>query len=95
MAEQIDPALWDKPAMHRALAVRDVGEVYRLLGRVGISQRQISELTGQSQSEVNEICRGYRQVLAYDLLVRIADGLGIPHGHMGLEYSQDCKLTLI
>lgn len=58
MAGQIDPALWDEPDMHRALAVRDVGEVYRLLGRVRISQRQISELTGQSQSEVNEICRG-------------------------------------
>jgi len=82
-----DPALWDEPTMHRALAARDVGEVYRLLGRGGVSQQKISELTGQSQSEVSEICRGHRQVLAYDLLIRIADGLGIPHGHMGLAYT--------
>jgi transcriptional regulator with XRE-family HTH domain len=69
--------------MHRALAVRDIGTVYRLLREMGISQRQIADLTGQSQSEVSEIING-RQVIAYDVLKRIAEGLGIPHGHMGL-----------
>lgn len=80
----MDPDIWDEPEMHRALAVRDIITVYQLLHAAGVSQRQISDLTGQNQSEVNEICRGRRQVLAYDVLKRIADGLGIPHGHMGL-----------
>ncbi|HEX6870767.1 MAG TPA: transcriptional regulator, partial [Micromonosporaceae bacterium] len=32
-----------------------------------------------------EILSG-RQVVSYDLLVRIADGLGVPRGHLGLAY---------
>src|SRR5437016_6859179 len=76
---------WNEPEMKRALADRDISSVYRLLRRVGISQRQIAALTGQSQSEVSEILKG-RQVMAYDVLVRIADGLGVPRGYMGLAY---------
>ncbi|MEO7196691.1 MAG: helix-turn-helix transcriptional regulator [Pseudonocardiaceae bacterium] len=71
--------------MKRALADRDISSVYRLLRRVGISQRHIAALTGQSQSEVSEILKG-RQVMAYDVLVRISAGLGIPRGYMGLAY---------
>ncbi len=48
-----------------------------------MSQRQIANLTGQSQSEVCEILKG-RRVQAYDLLLRIATGLGIPREAMGL-----------
>ncbi|MGQ0774327.1 MAG: helix-turn-helix domain-containing protein [Pseudonocardiales bacterium] len=73
--------------MKRALVGRDVSSVYRLLRRVGISQRQIAALTGQSQSEVSEILKG-RQVMAYDVLARISDGLGIPRGYMGLAYDK-------
>lgn len=76
---------WNEPEMKRALADRDISSVYRLLRRVGISQRHIAALTGQSQSEVSEILKG-RQVMAYDVLVRISVGLGIPRGYMGLSY---------
>src|SRR5689334_7696730 len=76
---------WNEPEMKRALADRDISSVYRLLRRVGISQRHIAALTGQSQSEVSEILKG-RQVMAYDVLARIADGLGIPRGYMGIDY---------
>jgi len=78
---------WDEPDMKRVLVDRDVSSVYRLLRRVGISQRQIAALTGQSQSEVSEILKG-RQVMAYDVLLRISDGLGIPRGYMGLAYDE-------
>ena len=71
--------------MRAALAARDIGAVYRGLRKMGISQRQIAQCTGQSQSEVSEILRG-RQVRAYDVLVRIADGLSIPREYMGLSY---------
>ena len=73
--------------MRDALAGRDVSSVYRLLRRMGVSQRQIAALTGQSQSEVSEILKG-RQVMAYDVLARIADGLGVPRGYMGLAYDE-------
>jgi transcriptional regulator with XRE-family HTH domain len=71
----------------RALAARDVSAVYRLLTESGISQRQIAHLTGQSQSEVSEILKG-RRVMAYDVLVRIAEGLGVQRGSMGLAYDE-------
>ncbi|MEU8197707.1 helix-turn-helix transcriptional regulator [Microbispora amethystogenes] len=51
-----------------------------------MSQRAIAARTGQSQSEVSEIVANGRQVMAYDVLSRIADGLGIPRGYMGLAF---------
>ncbi|WP_248959066.1 helix-turn-helix domain-containing protein [Sphaerisporangium perillae] len=83
--QAISFAIWERPQMRQALAVRDIATVYLLLQRVGISQRRIAALTGQSQSEISEILNG-RQVMAYDVLVRIADGLGVPRGYMGLAY---------
>lgn len=69
--------------MRAALARRDIGAVYRILTRAGATQRQIAHLTGQSQSEVSEILQG-RQVIGYAVLARIAEGLGIARGLMGL-----------
>ncbi len=88
-AHDIDPTIWDDPQMRQALYVRDMATVYRLLQRIGISQRHIATLTTQSQSEISEILKG-RQVMAYDVLGRIADGLGIPRGYMGLAYDTSC-----
>lgn len=82
----IDPAVWESPAARSALAARNVTAIYEVLQRVGVSQRRIGALTGQSQSEVSEILAGERQVMAYDVLARIADGLSIPRGYMGLAY---------
>lgn len=81
----VTPDVWNKQEMRDALAARDVSEVYRQLRKHGVSQRQIAASTGQSQSEVSEILKG-RQVIAYDVLARIADGLRIPRGYMGLAY---------
>ncbi len=52
----------------------------------GVSYRRIATLVGMSQSQVAEIISG-RQVLAYDVLVRIAEGLGVPRELMGLAYT--------
>ena len=79
--------VWDQQEMRDALARREISSVYRLLRRHGVSQRQIAALTGQSQSEVSEILKG-RQVMAYDVLTRIACGLGVPRGYMGLAYDE-------
>ena len=87
--QEIDPAVWERPQMRQALAARDMAAVYGLLQRIGISQRHIAALTAQSQSEISEILKG-RQVMAYEVLGRIADGLGIPRGYMGLAYDDSC-----
>jgi transcriptional regulator with XRE-family HTH domain len=80
--------VWQRKDMRRFLARREIGGVFRILQLVGVSQRAIAARTGQSQSEVSEIIAGYRQVASYDLLVRIADGLGVPRGWMGLAYGE-------
>ncbi|MCA1606098.1 MAG: helix-turn-helix domain-containing protein, partial [Acidobacteria bacterium] len=81
----IDPAWWEQPDLRAALAARDIGEVYRTLTSLGVSQRQIATLTGQLQSEVSEIIKG-RVVKDYRLLERIAEGLSIPRELMGLSW---------
>ncbi|SDY41435.1 Helix-turn-helix [Micromonospora pattaloongensis] len=79
--------------MRLALARRDLATVYRRLQSAGVSQRRIAALTGQSPSEVYEILNG-RQVMAYELLLRIADGLGVPRGYLGLAYDESTERAL-
>jgi hypothetical protein len=78
-----DPSVWERPEMRLLLARRDIGGVYRQLRHIGFSQQRIAALTGQSQPEVSAIMKG-RRVMAYDVLARIADGLGIPRGYLGM-----------
>jgi hypothetical protein len=51
--QAISFTIWERPAMRRALAERDVATVYLMLQRIGVSQRRIAALTGQSQSEIS------------------------------------------
>src|SRR5215831_8301066 len=90
----ISSDVWEKREMREALAGREISAVYRNLRKEGISQRQIAALTGQSQSEVSEILKG-RQVMAYDVLARIADGLGVPRGYMGLAYDEATEIQVV
>jgi transcriptional regulator with XRE-family HTH domain len=71
------------PELVVACARRDVSIIFHILNKSGIPQRRIAELVGMSQSEVWEIFKG-RKVMSYDVLVRVAEGLGIPRGLMGL-----------
>jgi predicted XRE-type DNA-binding protein len=83
----LDSGVLNRPELRAALRERDMQLVIRLLQRYGLSQRRIGALTGQSQSEISEILCG-RRVTSYDVLVRIADGLGVPRGWMGLAYDE-------
>ena len=71
--------------MRAAVTVRDFTRVYRLLQKIGFSQQKIAALTGQSQPEVSAIIHG-RKVMAYDVLLRLVEGLGIPRGLAGLSF---------
>jgi transcriptional regulator with XRE-family HTH domain len=81
-------ALLTSAAARDALARRDITEVFRILRDAGVSQVSIAAATGQRQSEVSEIVSG-RQVQSVALLERIAEGLGVPRGWMGLAYGPD------
>jgi transcriptional regulator with XRE-family HTH domain len=83
----LDPAFFEDDGVRAALAARDVGTLYRVLQRLGVTQREIARLTGQSQSEVCEILKG-RTVRDVWVLERITDGLGIPRARMGLSYGE-------
>lgn len=91
---QVPAGAWETKEMRDALAARKVSAIYRLLRKEGISQRQIAAMTGQSQSEVSEILKG-RHVIAYDVLARIADGLGAPRGYMGLAYDEVTEVDVV
>lgn len=81
----VDVGVLSRPELREALARRDMQLVVRLLQRYGLSHRRIAALTGQSQGGISEILYG-RRVSSYDVLVRMADGLGVPRGWMGLAY---------
>jgi len=74
--------------MRQAIAGREINIVFRILQRYGVPQRRIAAETGLAQSDISCIIAG-RQVMAYDVLLRIASGLGIPRGQMGLAYDTD------
>jgi len=84
----VDPVLYQRDDVRPVLATRDVAALYRVLRDAGVTQREIARRTGQSQSEVSEVVAG-RRVMAYDVLVRIAEGLGVPRERMGLSYGED------
>ncbi|MGH3854250.1 MAG: helix-turn-helix domain-containing protein [Pseudonocardiaceae bacterium] len=83
--DPVDPELIDRPDVRSMLAAHDIGAFYRVLGKNGWGQRRIARATGAQQSEISEIVKG-RRVLGYDVLVRIAGGLGIPRERMGLSF---------
>ena len=85
----IEAEAFEGEEMRCRLADRDIAGVFKLLQRRGVSQRRIAAQTGQSQSEISEVIAGRRKIQSYDVLVRIAVGLGIPRGWMGLAYDTD------
>jgi antitoxin component HigA of HigAB toxin-antitoxin module len=86
--QPVERGVFQRADMRAALAERDIAVVYRILQEHGVSQRRIAALTAQSHSEISEILAG-RRVVSYDALVRIADGLAVPRGWMGLAYNAE------
>ncbi|AXO32601.1 helix-turn-helix domain-containing protein [Micromonospora sp. B006] len=69
---------WSREDMHKALAARDIGAVFRLLARhTGASQTRIGAAVGLEQGYISRIIAG-RRVTSIDVLERIADGCGMP-----------------
>jgi len=70
---------WERPEVREALVGRDMGGVFRAMQQYGgLSQARIAAATGLSQSRVNEVINGRREITKLDVFERVADGLGIP-----------------
>lgn len=74
-----------RPELQPVLTGHDIGALFRALGETGVTQRQLARLTRRSQPNISEIIHG-RQVMSYDVLVSITEGLGIPRERMGLSW---------
>ncbi len=73
-----DPA-WQNSEVRNALRDRNVAAVFRWVQHhSGASQARIAAQVGMTQSRVNEIINGRREVVRLDVFERIADGLNMP-----------------
>jgi hypothetical protein len=73
--------------MRDILAARDVGAVFRFLRGVGWSLTALCAATGLSESRIRAVMQGSQRITSYDVLERVAVGLHIPRGAMGLAYT--------
>jgi hypothetical protein len=88
-----DPTWWasakfeDRP-MQDILASRDIGAVFRFLASRGWSRARIAAATGLTETRVRGVAKGLQVITSYDVLVRVADGLRIDRGRMGLAFTE-------
>src|SRR3954454_5943844 len=94
----VDPAWWRSGALNARpmptyLRERDFGAVFRFLRARGWSRASIAAATGLSETRVREISTGRQRVTSYEVLERLADGLQIERGLVGLAYEPDPVAT--
>ncbi|MFC4008757.1 hypothetical protein ACFOY2_16110 [Nonomuraea purpurea] len=69
---------WRQPEVREALSRRDIRALLLLASQYGATQSRLSAATGMLQGRVSEIMRGTRQVTAFDVFERVAEGLAMP-----------------
>jgi hypothetical protein len=94
----IDPRWWsdgeiEGRRMPEVLASRDVGAVFRFLRGMGFSLTSLCRVTALSESRVRAVLHGAQRITSYEVLERVALGLRIPRGAMGLAYTTDAYTT--
>jgi transcriptional regulator with XRE-family HTH domain len=81
-----------------ALAERDITTLFAFLSARGWSRASLAAATGLSETRVRSVLQGRQQVTSYLVLERIAEGLGIDRGLMGLAYldasGNDCTVPV-
>jgi tetratricopeptide (TPR) repeat protein len=92
MSPLVDPGWWDTASidgrpLRDVLASRDMTTLFRFLRRRGLSRARIAGLTGLSETRVRQIWQGRQQITSYEVLERLAHGLNIPRGYLGLGYA--------
>lgn len=70
-----------------ALRRRDVTTIFRFLKARGWSTSAMAAATGLSENRVRAVTQGKQTIMSYDVLERVAQGLAIDRGLMGLAYT--------
>ncbi|GAA2047305.1 hypothetical protein GCM10009839_60400 [Catenulispora yoronensis] len=81
---RIPEALITRPEFIAACTAHDIGAVFALAERYGLSRSAISRMTEIKTDHVREIINGRRLIESFAVYERIADGLGIPGAMLGL-----------
>jgi hypothetical protein len=89
---RVDRAWWrtatyDGRLLVEALRRRDIAMIFRALKSRGWSSAAIAAATGLSENRVRAVLLGRQVVTSYDVFERIALGLNIDRGLMGLAYT--------
>ncbi|MEJ3742832.1 helix-turn-helix domain-containing protein [Actinomycetes bacterium KLBMP 9797] len=89
---QIDRSWWTSGSfegrpVYQLLAARDIGAVFRFLKTRGWSRAAIAAVTGLTETRVRAVAQGKQQITSYGVLERIAVGLNIERGLLGLAYT--------
>jgi hypothetical protein len=92
MRRQVNPDWWWSETFHGRpmrdiLRAHDITAVFQFLKTRGFSRAAIAAAAGLSETRVREIIRGRQRVTSYEVLERIATGLHIERGLMGLAYT--------
>jgi transcriptional regulator with XRE-family HTH domain len=87
-----EPSWWTSGAfngrsMREVLRDRDFDAVFGFLGSRGWSRNAIAAATGLSETRVRAVLQGKQRITSYEVLERIADGLMIDRGLVGLAYA--------
>lgn len=88
--DHLPPEIRDHPAVVTACLQRDIGKLFRLVenlsdGPARFSASHLARRCEMSPSRISEYVAGVHTVTSVAVLMRIADGLGIPGGRFGLE----------
>lgn len=93
-----DTAWWttgtfESRPMPEILKARDIGAVFRFLRSRGWSRVVIAGAAGLSETRVRAIAQGNQQITSYEVLERIAEGLTIERGLLGLAFTSANQMT--
>lgn len=69
------------------LRERDMAAVFRFLSARGWSRAALAAATGLSETRVRGVVQGKQRIASYEVLERIADGLRIDRGLLGVAYT--------
>ena len=74
----LTPQFWTRLDVRRALEQRDFGALFRLVCGQKVTQMQLATAAGLGQNRVSFISRDMQEVAELTVIIRIADGLGMP-----------------
>jgi transcriptional regulator with XRE-family HTH domain len=88
---EVDPEWWrssvfDNTPMSAILRDRDFARVFGFLRRRGWSIAALAGAAGLTETRIRAVCSGRQRITSYEVMVRVAAGLQIERGLLGLAY---------